>query len=103
MRDRVVDGIAHRAVAPLTPRDQKPALRMRVELMHPREQLYAGHTRQPLPGERERDLGALVGEPLERAERSLGRGLAHDRVVARVPIPQLLRTAAEGLAIVVDG
>jgi hypothetical protein len=76
---------------------------MRVQLMDAGEQLHTRHARQPLPRQRERDLDALLGELLERAERGLGRGLAHDRVVPRVAIVQLPRHRPERLAIVVYG
>ena len=40
--------------------------------MHPPEHLGAGHPGQPLRGEHERDLGALLGEPLEPLSAASG-------------------------------
>ena len=75
---------------------------MRVQLVHPAEELAAGHPRgQPLARQHERDGLALVAHPLERLERGVARPLAQDGVVARVPLAQLALDHAKRVGVVV--
>jgi hypothetical protein len=106
LEDVVVDpaschGLANRLrrllVRPLTPRDQKPALRAGVELADPLEQVRAR-----LVGEHERDVHAVSAQRLEPRDPGSWRRLTQDLVVAVVAASQLLPGSGERVHVGVD-
>ena len=98
VRHRFVDRLAGGPVAPAAPLDQETALGVRMELVHPAEQLGAGHARQPLARRARARPATRRPQPLERPKRRGARRLADNRVVARVALPQLRLDRARRLA-----
>jgi hypothetical protein len=87
--NRVEDRLARRSVPPATPRDQQPALCVRMKVTRLIQQLASGHPREPLSGKNQGDLLTGSRKVLETGTRLVRRLHAHDAVMARVAVAQL--------------
>ena len=99
-RHRVADRARRLLVCPPAPRDEQRALRVRVQVVHPLEQLLALERSRASRGQHDRDGLAVLVQRLELRERSLGRRPADDAVVTLVAL-ELARDPLERLCVFV--
>jgi hypothetical protein len=101
--NRVEDRIASRWVPPTTPRDQQPALCVRVKVARPLQQLASGHPKEPLSRENERDLLVRSRKILKTGMPLVRRSHADDAVMACIAIAQLSLDVTQRARILVNG
>ena len=101
--DRVEDRLARRPVPPATPRDQQPALCVRMEVTRLIQQLASGHPREPLSRKDQGDLLTGSRKVLETGKRLVRRSQADDAVMARVAVAQLSLDVPQCARILING
>ncbi|HTE59462.1 MAG TPA: hypothetical protein VK631_03875 [Solirubrobacteraceae bacterium] len=101
--NRVEDRLAGRSVPPAAPRDQQPALCVRMKVTRPIQQLAPGHPGEPLSRKNQGDLVAGSRKVLETGKCLVRRSHAHDAVMPRVAVAQRSLDIPQSRRILLNG